>query len=96
KFAWARGEEFFCELWLLNDTLSSVSGEVSVSVIIEGNETNLGTCSLTAPANENAKGGKLSFRIPVNIPDKTHMTVECRYVIDGEPAFNRYDMLILD
>ncbi len=96
KFAWARGEEFFCEPWLLNDTLNAVSAELSVSVTIVGRTYDLGTCTLNAGSNANAHGTKFSFAIPVNIPDKTHMEVECRYVIDGKTEFNRYSMLILD
>jgi len=96
KFAWARGEEFFCEPWLLNDTLNPVSAELSVSVTIEGEEYTLGTCALDAKSNENAHGTKFSFIIPVNIPDKTRMTVICRYTVDGSTEENRYEMLILD
>ena len=96
KFAWARGEEFFCEPWLLNDTLNAVSAELSVFVTIDGTAYDIGTCTLEAKSNENAHGTKFSFTIPVNIPDKTHMEVECRYVIDGKVEFNRYSMLILD
>ncbi len=96
KFAWARGEEFFCEPWLLNDTLNAVSADLSVFVTIDGTAYDIGTCTLEAKSNENAHGTKFSFTIPVNIPDKTHMEVECRYVIDGKVEFNRYSMLILD
>ena len=96
KFAWARGEEFFCEPWLLNDTLNPVSAQLSVSVVIEGKEYTLGTCALGAKSNENAKGTKFSFTVPVNIPDKTRMTVICRYTVNGTVEENRYEMLILD
>jgi len=96
KFAYAPGEEFVCEAWLLNDTNSEVSGDLVIWVELDGLKRYLGVSHLTASAQANAKGDKFSFVIPESTASKKHIFVHADLVLStGEVIRSLYEMVVL-
>ncbi len=87
KFVWNEGEEFFTDIWLLNDRYQDVkTGMFRISLVAAGQKTEILTWTpKTAPENTNVEGPTARFKLPHwgNI-DRFKVVIE----VDGQPQYN--------
>ncbi|WP_205943665.1 glycoside hydrolase family 2 protein [Pedobacter cryophilus] len=67
KFLWIEGEEFSCELYLLNDTYDTLkSGTIKVSLLYDDKKVDFASWDFKEPKQfENTKGPKATIKLPV-------------------------------
>ena len=74
KFGWRSGETFEAEIWLLNDTPTTVGGKVKVSAKVGDNEFALIEWQATASPNANMRGVTVRFVLP-EAPEADRITL---------------------
>ena len=92
KFSWKEGEDFTCDLFMLNDTYDKLPGaKVKVSLLYDGTEKEL--LSWDCPAEEgfkNVQGPTLRTKIPGM---KTNLFT-IKVSVEGKPEYNSTYMFL--
>lgn len=81
KLVWCGDETFEAEIWLLNDSAQSVSRNVSISLVLNGNETHLLDWSASSAAGTHKRGPTVRMQLP-NIDGVSNVIL--KLTSDGE------------
>ena len=76
KFAWAMGETFEAEIWLLNDTPEAISGEVHISLQVGDETFELLDWKSDASANSSKQGPTVRCVLPKCDADRITLKLE--------------------
>jgi beta-mannosidase len=92
KFEWTEGEDFTCDLYLLNDTYDRLANE-KVSVVMQYDGTEKVLTSWDCPGGEgfkNIKGPSVQAKIPAMKANLFSIHVR----VEGKPQYNSTYMLV--
>jgi beta-mannosidase len=86
KFQWKEGEEFFVRIWMLNDQFEDLeAGKVSVKLVMDGAETELGNWDYKAlAANGNLEGPVMKCILPAGESDRFKLILR----VEGHPEYD--------
>jgi beta-mannosidase len=92
KFVWNEGEDFFADIWMLNDTFRIIpAGEILIKLSIENEEIQILKWDFShINSNQNLSGPTARFKLPKWDTDTFKLILE---VVDS-PAFNSEYTLI--